>query len=104
MIAGRFRPRAKHGARDYDFWWIGDTLWMRLPCRGRNGYRHPVDHRLPPADLIWVSGPREAPTVACQIEARAAVYRGMAGGLTRVEWAGMLVDGLFLSVAPEPRR
>ena len=104
LIPGRFRPRAKHGAKDYDYWWIGPALWMRLPCRSRGGYRHPVDHRLPDADLKWVSGPREAPTVACQIEAKAAVYRGMAAGLHRVEWAGMLVDGAFLPVEPEARR
>ena len=99
-LRGRFlaEPPRRRVARAYDYWWAEDgRLAMRLPLRGARGFVHEMDYALPPEDMAWVSGPPEAPTVACPIQARAAVARGFAAS-TRIDWAGMLTGGRFLAL------
>lgn len=104
-LRGRFLPAPprRRVASAYDFWWAADgALQMRLPLRGGRSFVHEMDYEVPAEDMAWLSGPPEAPTLACPIHAVGAVARGLAGS-TRIEWAGMLTGGRFLPLAYRPR-
>ena len=104
-MRGRFLPNGpprRRQAEDYDFWWRDGRLVVQLPLRGGNDIMS-YDYAIPEEDECWLSGPPEAPTLACPIMVDAYRARGMRPAI-RLEWAGMLTGGHFLRLFPERKR
>ena len=103
-MRGRYRPKppSRRVADPYDYWWRDGILVVSLPLEGE-GHRMRCDWPIPDEDMMWVSGPPEAPTLAVPIEATACIARGFTRA-ARVSWAGMMTGGRFLRLAPERKR